>query len=93
MHLVVSIFRAIENRVPLVRSANTGISALVDGNGRVLAALPKAQEGILSRVVPLDDRTSLFSVWGDWLGLSCLAVTIGLPPIALVRTWRRRREG
>jgi apolipoprotein N-acyltransferase len=93
MHLVVSIFRAIENRVPLVRSANTGISALVDGNGRVLAALPKAQEGILSRVVPLDDRTSLFSIWGDWLGLSCLAVTIGLPPIALTRTWRRRRGG
>jgi apolipoprotein N-acyltransferase len=91
MHLVVSIFRAIENRVPLVRSANTGISAIVDGNGRVLAALPKAREGILTRVVPLDDRTSLYSAWGDWLGLSCLAVTIGLPPIALARSWHRRR--
>jgi apolipoprotein N-acyltransferase len=91
MHLIVSIFRAIENRVPLARAANTGISALVDGNGRLLAALPKASEGVLTRVVPLDDRISLYSAWGDWLGLTCLAVTIGLPPIALVQAWRRRR--
>ena len=45
MHLAVSVFRAVENRVPLARAVNTGISAVIDGNGRVLAALPKLQEG------------------------------------------------
>ena len=93
MHLAVSIFRAIENRVPLARAANTGVSALVDGNGRVLAFLPKLREGVVSRVVPLDDRVSLYSSWGDWLGLSCLAVTIGLPILALVRGRPRKATG
>ncbi|HMB08862.1 MAG TPA: apolipoprotein N-acyltransferase [Isosphaeraceae bacterium] len=90
MHLAVSVFRAIENRVPLARAAHTGISALVDGNGRVLASLPKLHEDILTRVVPLDDRTSPYSASGDWLGLACLAVTIGLPPIAVAKSWLRR---
>src|SRR6185369_15796924 len=35
-HLVVSLFRAIENRRALVRSVNMGISAVIDPNGRVL---------------------------------------------------------
>ena len=49
--------------------------------------LPKLTEGrALTKTVPLDDRTSLYSAWGDWLGLSCLAVTIGLLPLALAGT-------
>ncbi len=39
-HLVVYCFRAVENRVPVVRAANTGISASIDSNGRILASLP-----------------------------------------------------
>jgi apolipoprotein N-acyltransferase len=91
MHLVASIFRAIEHRVPMARAANTGISAIVDGDGRVLQSLATRDadgwivEGVVSGVVPLDDRTSYYTVWGDWLGLSCLAVTIGLVPLGLVR--------
>jgi apolipoprotein N-acyltransferase len=82
MHLAVSIFRAVENRVPLARTVNTGISAFVDGNGRVLAALPKLEEGILARTIPLDDRVSLYSTWGDWVGILCLAGTLALLPLA-----------
>jgi apolipoprotein N-acyltransferase len=83
MHLAVSIFRAVENRVPLARAVNTGISAFIDGNGRVLAALPKLGEGVLTRTIPLDDRVSLYSRWGDWIGIACLAATLGLPALAI----------
>ena len=88
MHLAVSVFRAVEHRVPLARAANTGVSAIVDGNGRVIAALPKLKEEVLSGIIPLDDRTGLYSRWGDWLGQGCLAVTIGLIPLSYLRRGR-----
>jgi apolipoprotein N-acyltransferase len=91
MHLAVSVFRAVENRVPLARAANTGVSAIVDGNGRVVVSLPTLKEGVLVGLIPLDDRAGLYSHWGDWLGLSCLAVSIGLLPLAWVWPARRRR--
>jgi apolipoprotein N-acyltransferase len=85
MHLAVSVFRTIEHRVPLARAVNTGISALVDGNGEIRETLPRLTERVLSVTVPLDDRTSLYTAWGDWLGIGCLAVTIGLVPLGLIR--------
>lgn len=93
MHLAASIFRAVENRVPLARAANTGVSAIVDGNGRVLQSLATLEVGVLAGEVPLDDRTGLYSAWGDWLGQSCLAITIGLIPLAFLwPAWKRRRS-
>jgi apolipoprotein N-acyltransferase len=85
MHLAIGVFRAIEHRVPLARAVNTGLSALVDGNGEIRDQLAKGRSGVLSVTVPLDDRTSLYSRYGDWLGLSCLAVLIGFVPLALVK--------
>ena len=58
MHLAVSVFRTIEHRVPLARAVNTGISALIDGNGEIRDTLPRLTESVLSVTVPLDDRTS-----------------------------------
>ena len=85
MHLAVSVFRTIEHRVPLARAVNTGISALIDGNGEIRDTLPRLTERVLNVSVPLDDRTSLYTAWGDWLGMSCLAVAIGLVPMGFVR--------
>jgi apolipoprotein N-acyltransferase len=91
MHLAIGVFRAVEHRVPLVRAVNTGLSALVDGNGEILATLAKNQSTVLTVTVPLDDRTTLYSRWGDWLGLSCLAVVIGFVPLGLWTRARARR--
>jgi apolipoprotein N-acyltransferase len=89
MHLAIGVFRAVEHRVPLARAVNTGLSALVDGNGEIRSFLPKETEGVLSVTVPLDDRRSLYNRLGDWLGLSCLAVTIGLVPVGIFHKPRR----
>jgi apolipoprotein N-acyltransferase len=88
-HLAISVFRAVENRTPIARSANRGISALIDGNGAILASIPKLRASVLSMQIPLDDRTSIYSRWGDWFGAGCLAITIGFLPQAAVRHFRR----
>lgn len=80
MHLAVSVFRCIENRVPLARAVNTGISAVIDGDGRILEVLPRLTEGVLQATIPLDPRTAPYTSWGDWLGLACVAVGIGIVP-------------
>ena len=91
MHLAIGVFRTIEHRVPLARAVNTGFTALIDGNGEIRARLPKNVEDQLVVQVPLDDRTTWYSRWGDWLGVSCLAVTIGWIPMGLVRPRRPAR--
>jgi apolipoprotein N-acyltransferase len=92
IHLAIGVFRTIEHRIPLARAVNTGFSALVDGNGEIRARLPKSVEDELTVQVPLDDRTTWYSRWGDWLGLSCLAVTIGWIPLGLFRRKERARQ-
>ncbi len=52
MHLAVSVFRCIENRVPLARAVNTGISAMIDGNGRIVQSLAKLKSGVLTEIDP-----------------------------------------
>lgn len=85
MHLAISVFRCVENRVPLARAVNMGVSAVIDGDGRIVARLDKATEDVLSVVVPLDDRTSLYSAMGDWLPRGCLMVAVGLVVLGVLR--------
>ena len=99
MHLAISTFRCIENRVPMARAVNTGVSAMIDGNGAIVAAVGKNKQEVLSVATPLDDRTSLYSQWGDWLGQITLAGTIGFLVLGLIAPRRspsstdsRRRE-
>ncbi len=68
MHLAAGLFRAVEHRIPIVRAVNLGISAIIDGNGVVRARLPKKELQVLAGDVLLDDRTSFYSQWGDWMG-------------------------
>jgi apolipoprotein N-acyltransferase len=81
-HLAICVFRAVECRRPLARAVNTGISAVVNGNGQILASLPQSTDGVLTAEVPLDGRASLYLVVGDVLGILCMVATIGLIPVA-----------
>ena len=52
--------------VALVRAANTGISGIIDGKGRVLASLPLNQAGILEAPLPPALAPTPYSRLGDW---------------------------
>ena len=51
-HFAISRVRAVEEGLPLVRSANTGISGVVDGYGRVTAYLGLGERGVVDAALP-----------------------------------------
>ncbi len=77
-HLAIARFRAAETRLALVRSVNMGISAVIDGDGSILA-LPKqtwraskACAAVFVADVPQYAGLTLYVRWGDWFCWSCV---------------------
>jgi apolipoprotein N-acyltransferase len=79
--------RAIEEGLPLVRAANTGISAVVDPLGRIIHALPLGAEGVLDSALPQSlEAPPPYVTWGDGpAGLALVLVFVA----ALVRGMRK----
>ncbi len=99
-HLAICVFRAVENRVGVARSVNTGISALIQPNGRIHDRVTRdpAQRwpgicGYSVATVGVDSRVTLYSRYGDWFAWGC--AILGL--IFFVDYWivraRARDEG
>ncbi len=63
-HFAQARLRAIEEGLPLVRVANTGISAIVDPYGRVLQSLPLGVEGVIDGALPKAAPPTFFARWG-----------------------------
>ena len=68
-HLMQARMRAIEQGLPLVRSANTGISAVVDSYGRIVSSLGVGETGVLDASLPAKLPPTAYSKYGDlpWL--------------------------
>lgn len=84
-HFINSLFRAVENRRPLLRATASGVTAYVETTGRVAARLPYYMEDFLVVDVDLSkNRDSLYTRFGDWFpylcaaGLAVLAIFIAL---------------
>ena len=68
-HLSMAVFRAVENRRSMVRSTASGQTCAIDPNGKIIAmALPFAEEW-LSAEVPIVTPTTLYTRYGDYLGV------------------------
>jgi apolipoprotein N-acyltransferase len=63
----------------VIRSGNTGISAVIDPWGVITAELALGERGRLDAAVPLGDpfpARSFYSRHGDWLGMLCLLLAV-----------------
>jgi apolipoprotein N-acyltransferase len=87
-HFAQARLRAIEQGVPLVRAANTGVSVVVDGLGRVVAQLPLGVEGVLDSSLPTPRPPTFFSRFG---ALTPLAMGLIFLFVVLVSKLRLRR--
>ena len=87
VHLAMAEFRAVEHRRFLVRATNSGVSAVVDPAGRVIAHTDLLRRENLRATVRMLDGTTLYTRWGDWPGWLAAAFTLAafLP--------QRRRRG
>jgi apolipoprotein N-acyltransferase len=80
--------RTIEEALPMLRAANTGVSAVIDAYGRILVSLDMEREGIIDHAVPPARSPTPYSRWHDWTLialLACLAL-----PLFDRRTHQRR---
>ena len=71
-HLVSARLRAIEEGLPMIRAANTGVSAVIDAYGRVLASLDMERQGVVDHVLPPSRGATPYAKWGDWTVLALL---------------------
>ncbi|HJV34379.1 apolipoprotein N-acyltransferase [Geomonas sp.] len=77
-HLSMTVFRAVENRVPLVRAANTGISAVIDSKGHVRGMTPLFAEATLAAEVRRGEGGSFYTRHGDLFALACLGGALAI---------------
>ena len=80
-HLQQARVRAIEEGLPLVRAANTGISAVVDPLGRIINSLPLGSEGIIDSPLPRPIGPPIYARFGDVPAALIVAIAL----LAIVR--------
>jgi len=90
-HLQASVFRAVENGLPVIRSANVGVSAFIDPHGRVADRIrdKSGQDtfimGTLTRPIMFMDRATPYREWGHWFPILCLLLVLSASIVGILR--------
>jgi apolipoprotein N-acyltransferase len=79
--VAISVFRSVENRVSLVRAANTGVSCFIDPNGRIIGRVRKNAkdtfvDGCLTGEIPILNHKTFYTMYGDIFAYLCIGMTI-----------------
>jgi len=89
-HFASARFRAVEEGLPLARAANTGITAMVDPFGRIVAALPLGTEGTLDVLLPAPLAPTLFARTGLLLPAVLVLLALAAGVGSIMRGMQRR---
>jgi apolipoprotein N-acyltransferase len=73
-HLTSARLRTVEEGLPMIRAANTGVSAVIDAFGRVIASLEMERAGVIDHTLPPPRAETLYARWRDWTLLGLLAI-------------------
>jgi apolipoprotein N-acyltransferase len=82
-HFSMAVFRAVENKRPLVRATTGGISGFIDPTGH-FSHLSTREAGVLVGEIRPQHELTVYTRYGDWFALSCGG-------IALLALWNSRR--
>ena len=75
-HLAMATVRAVENRVPIARAANTGISAVIDSRGRIVQSTDLFTREVLSGIIKINKSRSFYTEFGDLFAYLCLVFSV-----------------
>ncbi len=75
-HFSMAVFRAIENRKPVIRAANTGVSGFIDSSGRILATTSLFSRTSLSAELKTDRTFTFYTKYGDLFSFFCIIVSV-----------------
>ncbi len=87
-HRQLAAFRAIENRVYLIRATNTGLTSIIDPLGREHTVLPTDQPHARVHAIHPLRMSTIYTRYGDWFAQLCSAIALLLP----LWHWRFRRN-
>ncbi|HTO40270.1 MAG TPA: apolipoprotein N-acyltransferase [Rhizomicrobium sp.] len=82
-HLLIARVRAIEEGLPIVRAAGTGVSAIIDPKGRVVAELGMERMGVLDGALPAALPATFYAKHGDLLYVVLVILMGGLAGVLL----------
>ncbi len=85
-HFSMAVFRAIENRKPLIRSANTGVSGFIDSNGRILSKTSLFKREFLKSDIKTDRTLTVYTKYGDIFSYFCIVISVIL--LINIKLWR-----
>ncbi len=87
--LACAVFRAVENRLPVLVAANTGFSASIDADGRIVQQGPRRQGQVVYAEIHLDGRRSWYQSLGDLPAGVCLLFCVFTGGVGVVQRLRR----
>lgn len=91
-HLSYASLRAIETRRDIVRSANTGISAIIDSRGDIVSKTAWWEPAVLEGEIHLSEKQTFFVAQGDIVGRLCAFMAVMLLLFCIVRKLSFRQE-
>jgi apolipoprotein N-acyltransferase len=97
-HLALAVFAGVELRVSMVRAVNSGVSALIDPNGRVVQKTyaddpyrnPRAEDGVVVTAPGMPGGHTVYVAVGNLFAYLCIAATLILAGVAVRRPQSRR---
>lgn len=92
-HMALSVFRAVENRRYVLRSTNTGVSAVIAPSGKLDMVSGIFEEALIVAPVRLLEKKTIYTRLGDWFAWACIAYTAFGLIMAIVMKYRGRRKG
>lgn len=97
-HAILAVFRAVENRIPLIRCTNTGLTCWIDEYGRIREIFRDARGSVYGPGIAMfklpnpsrDQPATFYNRHGDVFGWSCVIITIAMTVFQVVQSRRHR---